>query len=25
MHDAYLRKPILTSAHCAPVFNVIFA
>jgi len=25
MRDAYLRPPILTSAHCAPAFNVIFA
>jgi len=25
MRDAYLRPPILTSASCAPTFNVIFA
>jgi len=25
MRDAYLRLPILTSAHCVPAFNVIFA
>jgi len=25
MRNAYLRLPILTSAHCAPAFNVIFA
>jgi len=25
MRDAYLHPPILTSAHCASAFNVIFA
>jgi len=25
VRNAYLRPPILTSAHCASAFNVIFA